>query len=222
MNLKKGITTAVRTVRTTRFGIEFSTERDLQERDGWLIFDETQAPLAWEPNLQATELQQVKINGEVHEIKHQEKASDDWQHLILEHSEPKRVKEEDKLEIDGLEFNAYDWELVPQGNAFGPMKDDVRQVTNVVQLNQDVLVEGLPSGKHLYDPYGVKYTFKETTKTSKDTTLKVALHPDVEQQLDDEKDVNPLDVLFSPDTDFREVGLKGQDDQGRFVAGGVH
>ena len=124
MNLKKGITTAVRTVRTTRFGIEFSTERDLQERDGWLIFDETQSPLAWEPNLQATELQQVKINGEVHEIKHQQKASDDWQHLILEHSEPQRVKEEDKLEIDGLEFNAYDWELVPQGNAFGPTKDE--------------------------------------------------------------------------------------------------
>ena len=41
------------------------------------------------------------------------------------------------------------------------------------------------------------------------------------EQLDDEKDVNPLDVLFSPDTDFRELGLHGHDDQGRFVAGGV-
>ena len=221
MNLKKGITTAVRTVRTTPFGLEFSTERDLHERDGWLIFDETQAPLAWEPNLQITEFQQVKINGKIHEIKHQEKTSDDWQHLILEHSKPKTVKEEDKLEIDGLEFNTYDWELVQLGNAFGPMKDDIRQVTNVVQLNQDVLVEGLPSGKHLYDPYGVKYSYKETTKTTKDTTLKVALDPEVEEQLDDEKDVNPLDVLFSPDTDFRELGLHGHDEQGRFVAGGV-
>ena len=221
MNLKKGITTAVRTVRTTPFGLEFSTERDLTEREGWLIFDETQAPLVWEPNLQATEFQQVKINGKVHEIKHQEKASDDWQHLTLEHSKPKTVKQEDKLEIDGLEFSAYDWELVPQGNAFGPMKDDVRQITNVIQLNQNVLVEGLPSGKHLYDPHGVKYSFEETTTTSKDTTLKVALHPEVEEQLDDEKDVNPLDVLFSPDTDFRELGLHGHDEQGRFVAGGV-
>ena len=221
MNLKKGITTAVRTVRSTPFGLEFSTERDLQDRDGWLIFDETQAPLAWEPNLHATEFQQVKINGKVHEIKHQEKASDDWQHLILEHPKPNEVQELDKIEIDGLEFSSYDWELVSQGNAFGPMKDDVRQITNVVQLNQDVLVEGLPSGEYLYDPYGVKYSFKETTKTSKDTTLKVALDPKVEKQLDDEKDVNPLDVLFSPDTDFRELGLHGHDEQGRFVAGGV-
>ena len=136
----------MRTVRSTPFGLEFSTERDLTEREGWLIFDETQAPLVWEPNLQATEFQQVKINGKLHEIKHQEKASDDWQHLTLEHSKPKTVEEGDKLEIDGLEFSAYDWELVPQGNAFGPMKDDVRQITNVVQLNQNVLVEGLPSG----------------------------------------------------------------------------
>ena len=42
MNLKKGITTSVRTVRKTPFGLEFSTERDLSEREGWLIFDETQ------------------------------------------------------------------------------------------------------------------------------------------------------------------------------------
>jgi RecA/RadA recombinase len=221
MNLKKGITTAVRTVRTTPFGLEFSTERDLQEQDGWLIFDESQAPLTWGPNLKASEFQQVKINGEVHEIKHQEKASDDWQHLVLEHSNPKTVQEEDNLEIDGLKFSTYDWELVSKGNAFGPMKDDVRQITNVVQLNQDVLVESLPSGKHLYDPHGVKYSFRETTKSSNDTTLKVALHPEVEEQLDDEKDVNPLDVLFSPDTDFRELGLHGHDEQGRFVAGGV-
>ena len=49
----------------------------------------------------------------------------------------------------------------------------------------------------------------------------MALHPEVEEQLDDEKDVNLLDVLFSPDTDFRELGLHGHDEQGRFVAGGV-
>ena len=67
------------------------------------------------------------------------------------------------------------------------MKDDVRQITNVVQLNQNVLVEGLLQGNTLR-PHGVKYSFEETTKTSKDTTLKVALHPEVEEQLDDEKD----------------------------------
>ncbi|MGB0476192.1 MAG: AAA domain-containing protein, partial [Candidatus Poseidoniaceae archaeon] len=107
------------------------------------------------------------------------------------------------------------------GNSFGPLKDDVRQITNIIQLNTDVLVEGLPTGTYLYDPYGVRYTCKETTTFTKDTTLKVRLDPDVAKVLDEEKEVNPLDVLFSPDTDIRELGLHGHDEKGRFVAGGM-
>ena len=221
MNLKKGVTTSVRTVRITPFGLEFSTERDLQEKEGWQIFDERQVPLEWKPNLQAKEFHNVSLNGQSVDIKHQEKSSDDWQHLILGHSNPTINKENDVLVIDGLGFSTNDWEYVPPGNTFGPMKDDVRQVTSVIQLNADVLVEGLPAGDFLYDPYGVKYSVKETTKTSKDITLAVSLDPKVEELLDDDKDVNPLDVLFSPDTDFRELGLHGHDEQGRFVAGGT-
>ena len=221
MNLKKGITTSVRTVRKTPFGIEFSTERDLSEREGWLIFDETQAPLLWQPNQQQKEFQKVTLNGEQLDIKHQEKASDDWQLLILGHSNPNAVGEQDQLEIDGLKFGRDDWERVLPGNSFGPLKDDVRQITNIIQLNTDVLVEGIPTGTYLYDPYGVRYTCKETTKSTKDTTLKVRLDPDVAKVLDEEKEVNPLDVLFSPDTDIRELGLHGHDEKGRFVAGGM-
>jgi hypothetical protein len=221
MNLKKGITTSVRTVRKTPFGLEFSTERDLNERDGWLIFDESQTPLLWQPNEQQKEFQNVKFNGKQFDIKHQEKASDDWQLLILDHASPSVVNEQDDLEIDGLKFGRDDWEKVLPGNSFGPLKDDIRQITNIIQLNTDVLVEGLPTGKYLYDPYGVRYTCKETTEISKDTTLKVRLDPEVEAQLDEEKEVNPLDVLFSPDTDIRELGLHGHDEKGRFVAGGM-
>ena len=221
MNLKKGITTSVRTVRNTSFGLEFSTERDLIERDGWLIFDETQAPLLWKPNHQQKEFQKVTLNGEQHDIKHQEKASDDWQLLILEHPNPNAVTEQDELEIDGLKFGRDDWEKVLPGNSFGPLKDDIRQITNIIQLNTDVLVEGLPTGTYLYDPYGVRYTCKDTTTLTKDTTLKVRLDPDVAKVLDEEKEVNPLDVLFSPDTDIRELGLHGHDEKGRFVAGGI-
>lgn len=221
MNLKKGVTTSVRTVRKTPLGTEFSTERDLLEKDGWQIFDERQEPLEWEPNLQAKEFQIVSLSGQSVDIKHQEKSSDEWQHLILGHSNPTTVKENEVLVIDGLEFSTNDWDLVPPGNTFGPMKDDVRQVTSVIQLNVDVLVEGLPAGGFLYDPYGVRYLVKETTAKTKDTTLAVSLDPKVEELLDDDKDVNPLDVLFSPDTDFRELGLHGHDEQGRFVAGGT-
>jgi|MDSW01.3.fsa_nt_gb hypothetical protein len=221
MNLKKGITTSVRTVRNTPFGLEFSTERDLSEREGWLIFDETQDPLLWKPNQHQKEFQKVTLNGEQLDIKHQEKASDDWQLLILEHPNPNAVDEQDQLEIDGLKFGRDDWEKVLPGNSFGPLKDDIRQITNIIQLNTDVLVEGLPTGTYLYDPYGVRYTCKETTKSTKDTTLKVRLDPDVAKVLDEEKEVNPLDVLFSPDTDIRELGLHGHDEKGRFVAGGM-
>ena len=221
MNLKKGITTSVRTVRNTPFGLEFSTERDLSESEGWLIFDETQTPLLWKPNQQQKEFQKVTLNGEHLDIKHQEKASDDWQLLILEHPNLNAVDEQDQLEIDGLKFGRDDWEKVLPGNSFGPLKDGIRQITNIVQLNTDVLIEGLPTGTYLYDPYGVRYTCKETTKSTKDTTLKVRLDPEVAKVLDEEKEVNPLDVLFSPDTDIRELGLHGHDEKGRFVAGGM-
>ena len=80
-------------------------------------------------------------------------------------------------------------------------------------------VEGLPTGTYLYDPYGVRYTCKETTTFTKDTT-QGEIGPDVAKVLDEEKEVNPLDVLFAPDTDIRELGLHGHDEKGRFVAGG--
>ena len=65
MNLKKGITTSVRTVRKTPFGLEFSTERDLSEREGWLIFDETQVLLSCGNQISSKkEFQKVTLNGE--------------------------------------------------------------------------------------------------------------------------------------------------------------
>ena len=46
-------------------------------------------------------------------------------------------------------------------------------------------------------------------KTTKDVTLKIKLDPQAEKLLDEEKDVNPLDVLFSPDTEHRELNVTG-------------
>ena len=50
----------------------------------------------------AKRIPKVTLNGEQLDIKHQEKASDDWQLLILGHSNPNAVGEQDQLEFDGL------------------------------------------------------------------------------------------------------------------------
>ena len=45
--------------------------------------------------------------------------------------------------------------------------------------------------------------------------------PDAEALLDEERDVNPLDVLFSPDTKYRELNVTGHDKEtGEHIGGG--
>ena len=38
------------------------------------------------------------------------------------------------------------------------------------------------------------------------TSRSIALDPKIAKTLDEDRDINPLDVLFSPDSDFREMG----------------
>ena len=102
MNLKK--VSPHRYVRLkTPFGLEFSTERDLGEREVAYV-DETQAPLLWKPNQQQKEFQGHIEWGTV-DIKHQEKASDDWRlflgtRILMPWVGP--------VEIDGLKFGRDD------------------------------------------------------------------------------------------------------------------
>ena len=60
----------------------------------------------------------------------------------------------------------------------------------------------------------------DVTKTTNDVTLKIDLHPDVAKELDEDREVNPLDVLFSPDNEHRELNVTGFNDDGEYVAGG--
>ena len=67
----------------------------------------------------------------------------------------------------------------------------------------------------------VEHTWKDVTKASSDVTLRITLDPKIAETLDEDRDINPLDVLFSPDSDFREMGLHGHDKHGKFIAGGM-
>ena len=51
-------------------------------------------------------------------------------------------------------------------------------------------------------------------------TLKITLDPKAEALLDEERDVNPLDVLFSPDNEYRELNVTGHDEDGNHIGGG--
>ena len=117
------------------------------------------------------------------------------------------------------------WETVPGSDIYGPLRDGSktdRQVISRVTENDSFVVDLLPSENFLYDANGVKHFWKDVTQSTKDVTLKITLDPEVEALLDEERDVNPLDVLFSPDTEYRELNVTGHDKEtGEHIGGGM-
>ena len=134
-------------------------------------------------------------------------------------SEDVDFDENSDLKFDGQYMH---WETVPGSDIYGPLRDSQtdRLLKSRVRENESFVVELLPSENFLYDAHGIKHFWKDVTKSTKDVTLKITLDPKAEALLDEERDVNPLDVLFSPDTEYRELNVTGHDDDGNHIAGG--
>lgn len=204
-------------VRITDDGTEFSTDLDLKLEDGWRVVDEEMTPFIWAHNRSARLISNVTCNGENLPIKNQE-ATGDWFNLIVEVE--KSISESSQLLFDG---QSMDWEIVPGSDIFGPLKDGItnRQLISRVRLGDSIIVDTLPTEPFLYDSDGIRHLWIDVTKTTNDVTLKIDLHPDVAKELDEDREVNPLDVLFSPDNEHRELNVVGSvNEEGEYVAGG--
>ena len=53
--------------------------------------------------------------------------------------------------------------------------------------NDSFVVDLLPSENFLYDANGIKHSWKDVTKSTKDVTLKITLDPEAEALLDEEE-----------------------------------
>ena len=62
-----------------------------------------------------------------------------------------------------------------------------------------------PSGDFLYDSDGVRYSYKKSTEVANLLTLKIRLDEVIERNLDEDYDTNPMDILFSPDSEYNEL-----------------
>ena len=49
------------------------------------------------------------------------------------------------------------------------------------------------------------HLWKDVSPSNESVTLKIELHPDVLESLDEENDTNPIDVLFSPDSEYNSL-----------------
>jgi hypothetical protein len=203
-------------LRVTDDGTEFSTDIDLNLDEGWRVLDEELAPFEWSHNRAARLISKVSIGEKNLPIKVQE-ATGEWFNLVLETDN--EITENSQLLFDGQRM---DWETVPGSDIFGPLKDGntERQVISRVRAGDSIVVDGLPTEPYLYDSDGIRHRWLDVTKTTNDVTLKIDLHPDVAAELDEDHEINPLDVLFSPDNEHRELNVVGFNEEGEYVAGG--
>ena len=58
--------------------------------------------------------------------------------------------------------------------------------------------EVLPAGDVLHDADGVRYSFKKSIKSGDSTKIRIHLDEYIEKNLDEERETNPMDLLFSP------------------------
>ena len=217
IHLKTKTNAEIISVRETDEGTEFSTDQDLKIIEGWKLYDENLEIFEWSHNRTLRLISSVTLDGRELIIKDQN-ASQEWFNLVLD-TDNIDANEISNLKIDG---QVMDWELVPGSDIYGPLKDknSGRQVISRVRSGDSIVVDILPTDDCLYDKHGIKHSWKDVTKTSNDVTLKVTLDPAAEKLLDEERDVNPLDVLFSPDNEYRELNVTGHDKDGNHVAGG--
>ena len=205
-------------VRITDEGTEFSTDTDLKSAEGWKFYDENLESFEWSHNRSLRPISSITIGDK--EIKFNPlETSQEWFEFVLV-SEGISFDDNSDLKFDGQYMH---WETVPGSDVYGPLRDSQtdRQVISRVRENDSFVVDLLPSENFLYDAHGIKHFWKDVTKSTKDVTLKITLDPDAEALLDEERDVNPLDVLFSPDTEYRELNVTGHDKEtGEHIGGG--
>ena len=198
----KGNDNEILVVRSNSTGIEFLTSRDLST-PGWMIFggEHSMSEIEWEHNSDSRPIESVTVAGKKINVLNQSKKGE-WIELVLD-EEIKNLKSRELL-FDG---RAVEWEFIADGNMVGPLNDGStgRQVVSKVKINESVTVRYAPTGKFLYDSDGVRYSFQLTTRPSNNLRLKIELHPDVLENLDEENDTNPIDILFSPDSEYNSL-----------------
>jgi len=218
INLKSKTTAEIINIRVTDEGTEFSTDTDLKTTEGWKFYNENLESFQWSHNRSLRPISSITIGDKEIKFKPLE-TSQEWFEFVLV-SEGVSFDDNSDLKFDGQYMY---WETVPGSDIYGPLRDSEtdRQVVSRVRKNDSIVVDLLPNESFLYDANGVKHLWKDVTKTTKDVTLKITLDPKAEALLDEERDVNPLDVLFSPDTEYRELNVTGHDkDTGEHIAGG--
>ena len=217
IHLKSKTTAEIINIRVTDEGTEFSTDSDLKTTDGWKFYDENLEAFEWTHNRSLRPISSITIGDEKIKFKPLE-TSQEWFEFVLV-NEGIEINDNSGLKFDNQDMH---WETVPGSHIYGPLKDGKtdRQVVSRVRENDSIVVDLLPTEPFLYDSNGIKHSWKDVTKTTKDVTLKIKLDPKAEKLLDEERDVNPLDVLFSPDTEYGELNVTGHDEDGKHIAGG--
>jgi len=200
INLKSKTTAEIINVRVTDEGTEFSTDTDLKTTDGWKFYSENLESFEWTHNRSLRPISSITIGDKKIKFKSLD-TSQEWFEFVLV-SDKINLNDNSDLKFDEQYMH---WETVPGSDIYGPLKDSKtdRQVVSRVKENDSIVIDLLPSESFLYDSNGIKHFWKDVTKTTKDVTLKIELDPKAEKLLDEERDVNPLDVLFSPDTEYR-------------------
>lgn len=198
----KGNDSEILVVRSNSMGIEFLTSRDLST-SGWMIFggDHSMSEIEWEHNTDSRPIESITVSGKNINILNQTKKGE-WIELVLD-AEISKLQNQELL-VDKRDM---EWEFIADGNMFGPLNDGStgRQAVSQVKIGQSVTVRYTPTGKFLYDSDGIRYSFKVITKPSDNQKLRIELHPDVLANIDEDNDTNPLDILFSPDSEYNNL-----------------
>jgi cold shock CspA family protein len=177
----------------------FLTTESLDQDDELLIPGEERIELVWESSGTSVQIENVSMDGETVKIINQDPEADRGKKIRLIIG--RVLKGDEKLEFDG---RTLDWELknwTPNG---GPLWDENDiQITDSFTINTPfTVIEEVVLG-NLRDRDGIEYICRETDSQGKNQhLLKLELEKPV-----GEEDLDPLEVLFSPDRDYSELEM---------------
>ena len=191
-------------VKTNSLGTEFLTNKDLNSKTGWMIWGgiHSMTQIEWEPNQNAKPIETVSADAQAVRVLNQTKKGE-WIELVLDVTSQQLVGK--NLEFDNSEMN---WQFMAQPDVHGPLYDQLqggRQITGQIRMNAAEAVRFLPAGDVLHDADGVRYSFKKSIKSGDSTKIRIHLDERIEKNLDDERETNPMDLLFSPDSEYNEL-----------------
>ena len=184
----------------------FLTSDKLIEGDQLLVPGQEAITLSWELGGKNAELDRVTMGETKFKIIDQQLGADRGQktRLIIEGN----LKGDEKLEFDG---QSLDWELKEWTPNGGPLWDENDiQVTDSFRLLEPFTVTSSIAPGRLRDRDGVEYAFKEDDKGKSRYLLKLQLENPV-----GEEEIDPMEVLFSPDRDYRELEMVNAKERGR-------